>query len=831
MVNLFSINILINKNTKIAEEANMSFVKPVNKITYPSDRQGFFYALSSRETGSDLNQPDNHRINIEPQKVNNQPPNRGYIGYFQTGESALYDAGFFTVPYTFSTNKNSPFQKAITNNDWVGSWTGKDGVNSKADYLRGRRHQLTAINILVNKNCGYIRNDNINEFYGKIMNGVELTESGCIAASHLVGYGSLRDYALSNWKTNKKDGNGTSVQDYMDLLNYYDMESCCNRKIYITVKDNNSPVSGIAVQVESEYKEGKHYSKVGKISNSYTTNKNGEIPVIVRHPGAVVKVTVNGKSQTIIQEASKRQSYTIDITGSIKATGTLSKPDTPKPLLVPDKSSQDVRNEQSSKPQALPPSSPTEPKEVTFNITIVEGDTKKPITNLRYYLIYKSKPKEHRTDNQGIESNITAEVGQDIEVCVAGDKKLQPVAHFKVDSSHQGKTIRALLPVQAFNIEIKDHNKLPVKNTKFMIFYRGREIVKQTNSQGLISFKMLVGFVYKFGLVNGKPLMSLRCLKGITHRTININETAENKATGVSNTRPSPPTNNNTSSPPKTVDDPSPPVKPTVTKPKTTTEQSHTEKNGRPITTVVTDKAASDTTRYHIYHTGDIKRQNGGATGYAEFIYYDENGGKHNLGKSAYIPVDRLGSGNSVVGGSKVYLVDQRQHPSYVSSNKKLGYKWQIPEKIDGIIRRRYYLNGLTMAGTLGTLMKMGYQEYHGTGWSNRKGQSVGSSTHRNGEAGDFRYLGINNVHRPLNGSVHTFPPGRFDKSENQRWVNIFKTFGFQTFYTGTKPTTAQGGVAALKGTTFSKNHHHHLHLGNQGSADSLKSRGILEDI
>ncbi|MGP9526407.1 hypothetical protein ACT3QO_14795, partial [Psychrobacter sp. AOP7-D1-15] len=323
----------------------MSFVKPVNRVTYPSDRQGFFYALSSRETSSDLNQPDNSPINIKRQEVHNQPGNRGYIGYFQVGESALYDAGFFTIPYKFSTDKKSSFQKAITNNDWVGSWTGKDGVNSKADYLRGRRHQLTAINILVNKNCGYIRNDNVNEFYGKKMNGVELTESGCIAASHLVGFGSLKKYALSNGKTNIKDGNNTSVQDYMDLLNYYDMESCCNRKIYLTVKDNNSPVSGIAVQVESEYKAGKYYSKVGKIKNTYTTNEDGKIPVIVRHPGAVIKVTVNGKTQTIIQKADRTQNYTIDITDSIKATGRLDKSDTPQPRPVPNKSPQDQRNE------------------------------------------------------------------------------------------------------------------------------------------------------------------------------------------------------------------------------------------------------------------------------------------------------------------------------------------------------------------------------------------------------------------------------------------------------------------------------------------------------
>lgn len=174
---------------------------------------------------------------------------------------------------------------------------------------------------------------------------------------------------------------------------------------------------------------------------------------------------------------------------------------------------------------------------------------------------------------------------------MACNGKLQAVAHFKVDSSHQGKTIKALLPVQAFNIEIKDHNKAPVKNTKFIIFYRGQEIVKQTNSQGLIGVKMLVGFVYKIGLADGKPLIALRCIKGTQIQPINYK--AKSKSTGVSNTKPSSSTDKNNNSSPKPVNKP-PPTKP---KPKPITEESHTENNGRPITTVITDKAASDTTR------------------------------------------------------------------------------------------------------------------------------------------------------------------------------------------------------------------------------------------
>lgn len=697
--------------------------KPIKGIEFEPTREGFRNALSRRESSSNLKLSHDHKINLAAQIDINFI---GFVGYFQFGENALIDCGYYN-PRIKNSDKSSK-------NNWIGTWTGKDGITSLEKFKNSPRVQIKAFEIWVDILCNRMRNKNINEFYGKTINNVEITESGCIAAAHLKGTQAVLDYLTSNGKINGKDALGTGVAEYIALLAYYDLETCCKRKIYISVEKDGKPVPNINVGIETVYLSGSYYSKVGTTQNTYTTNKEGKILVIVRHPGAVIKVTVNGKSSTIIQKAGNTQNYTIDITGSIKATGALEKPDTPKPRPVPDKSPQDVRNEQSSKPQAPPPSSSTELKEVTFNITIVEGDTKKPITNLRYYLIYKSKPKDHRTDNQGVESNITAEVGQDIEVCVAGNGKLQAVAHFKVDSSHQGKTIRALLPVQAFNIEIKDQNKAPVKNTKFIIFYRGQEIVKQTNSQGLIGVKMLVGFVYKLGLVGGKPLATLRCIKGAQTQTININEAAKNKAQGVS--RPTTTTTKNPSSPPKPENNP-PPTKPTATKPKPSpvTEESHTEKNGRPITTVVTDKAASDTTRYHIYHNGKIKRQNADAKGHAEFIYYDENGGKHNLGKSAYKPGQRWKSKGNKDGDNEVYLIDIRKFLSY--SKDKVKYKMIKNSEVNF----RYFLSGLALAAYLGTLCKLGYNDISFNGFSTSNGDPGESSSHINGLVGDMRYL------------------------------------------------------------------------------------------
>lgn len=778
----------------------MTTIKKPQSISgrnFEATRIGFMTALSFRESSSDLLLPHTHTINRESHRGLN-PSN--YVGYFQFGEDALKGIGYYKGD---STPKTDPM-------DWIGGWTGKDGINSLLDFRNSPEVQIKAFNSwLEDRLCYWMRNYNINEFFGMKMNGIELTESGCIAATHLTGIGSMIKYVESLGSVNKKDGNGIHLSHYMDLFNYYDLETCCNRKIYIKVEKNRKPVSSIEVKVESEYKDGKYYSKIGKITNTYTTDKDGKIPVIVRHPGAQIKITVNGKSQTIIQEANKRQSYTIDITGSIKATGALNKPSTPKPRPVPNKSPQDVRNEQNKQQSKQPLSSETI-KDITFNITIVEGDTKKPITNMRYYLIYKGNPKEHRTDNQGIESNITAEVGQDIEVSVAGEGRLQAVAHFKVDNSHQGKTIRALLPVQALNIEIKDHNKLPVKNTKFMIFYRGREIVKQTNSQGLIGVKMLVGFVYKFGLANGKPLVSLRCLKGVTHRTININETAKSKATGVSNTKPSPSTDNNTKSSPKPASN-LPSTKPTVAKPKTITEQSHTESNGRPVTSVMTDTAASDTTRYHIYHNGDIKRQNGNATGYAEFIYYDEKGGKHNLGKSKYIVGDKFlnyRDKNDKLQFKEIdgdtYLIDQKKHNSYRKGKTGgIGYYWWINSN-----ENREYIQGLPLACILGAMCKIGYGEYTGSGFSIKSGSSgVKSKTHINGINGDFRYLAVNNRH--MKEATHT-THNHFDWDANVTFVNTLYDFGYKSFLS--QPVKVKNRKM-LPHSSPVFDHHHHVHL------------------
>ena len=64
--------------------------------------------------------------------------------------------------------------------------------------------------INVNRNKWILRKD-INWFVGTFINGIEVTESGIIAAAHLSGAGNVKKYLRANGDFNKKDAFGTTI--------------------------------------------------------------------------------------------------------------------------------------------------------------------------------------------------------------------------------------------------------------------------------------------------------------------------------------------------------------------------------------------------------------------------------------------------------------------------------------------------------------------------------------------------------------------------------------------------------------------------------------------
>ncbi|MFT7119502.1 MAG: hypothetical protein ACI9LF_001892 [Flavobacteriales bacterium] len=63
----------------------------------------------------------------------------------------------------------------------------------------------------------------INKYEGKTIAGVEVTQSGMLAAAHLSGPGGVRKFLKSNGRKSNKDAYGSSVRSYMKKFSGYNL--------------------------------------------------------------------------------------------------------------------------------------------------------------------------------------------------------------------------------------------------------------------------------------------------------------------------------------------------------------------------------------------------------------------------------------------------------------------------------------------------------------------------------------------------------------------------------------------------------------------------------
>ncbi|WP_299103137.1 peptidoglycan-binding protein LysM [uncultured Winogradskyella sp.] len=111
----------------------------------------------------------------------------GYLGKYQFGEETLKLLGIYT-PNQFLYNPELQEKAFVANaerNKWV------------------------------------LRKD-IKRFEGKFIGGIEITESGILAAAHLAGPGSVKKYLRSYGGTNSSDAYGATVKTYMKRFSGYD---------------------------------------------------------------------------------------------------------------------------------------------------------------------------------------------------------------------------------------------------------------------------------------------------------------------------------------------------------------------------------------------------------------------------------------------------------------------------------------------------------------------------------------------------------------------------------------------------------------------------------
>ena len=107
------------------------------------------------------------------------------------------------------------------------------GIHDSSEFLRNPRLQEKAFKALLSKNKWELRKE-IEKYDGKVINGINVTESGILAAAHLGGAGSVKKFFRSKGKRSIKDNYGTSLESYMKKFGGYDtsfIEANSNAKI------------------------------------------------------------------------------------------------------------------------------------------------------------------------------------------------------------------------------------------------------------------------------------------------------------------------------------------------------------------------------------------------------------------------------------------------------------------------------------------------------------------------------------------------------------------------------------------------------------------------
>jgi hypothetical protein len=98
------------------------------------------------------------------------------------------------------------------------------GIYDFQEFLRNVAWQDEAFKALIARNKWELRKE-IQKYSGRIINGVEITESGLVAAAHLGGAGSVKKYLRSNGRNGFKDGFGTSLSSYIRKFSNYDISN------------------------------------------------------------------------------------------------------------------------------------------------------------------------------------------------------------------------------------------------------------------------------------------------------------------------------------------------------------------------------------------------------------------------------------------------------------------------------------------------------------------------------------------------------------------------------------------------------------------------------
>ena len=99
------------------------------------------------------------------------------------------------------------------------------GVRNLSEYRLNPELQEKVFLMNVMRNKWILRRE-ISWYSNRYLNGTYISESGIIAAAHLSGPGNVKKFLRSNCNPDldKRDANGTSISDYLNIFKDYDLE-------------------------------------------------------------------------------------------------------------------------------------------------------------------------------------------------------------------------------------------------------------------------------------------------------------------------------------------------------------------------------------------------------------------------------------------------------------------------------------------------------------------------------------------------------------------------------------------------------------------------------
>ncbi|MGB5667054.1 MAG: hypothetical protein WBM53_09410, partial [Maribacter sp.] len=103
------------------------------------------------------------------------------------------------------------------------------GVYNGNSFLNDPILQEKVFETNIARNKWILRRD-ILKFVGKKIKGIEITESGMLAAAHLAGPGNVIKYLRSYGKIDVKDAYGTTITKYIKKFSGYDISLVMPRR-------------------------------------------------------------------------------------------------------------------------------------------------------------------------------------------------------------------------------------------------------------------------------------------------------------------------------------------------------------------------------------------------------------------------------------------------------------------------------------------------------------------------------------------------------------------------------------------------------------------------